>query len=127
LEEAKRLGVGERIIFLHDVSFADLPALYQGARVFVYPSIFEGFGIPIVEALESSIPVIAATGSCLSEAGGPGSIYVNPLDEEELAEQLNKVLTDGELRAGMIASGKEYVAQFEPKVIAEKLKRAYEI
>jgi glycosyltransferase involved in cell wall biosynthesis len=126
LEEAQRLGVGERIIFLHDVSFADLPAIYQGARIFVYPSIFEGFGIPIVEALESSVPVIAATGSCLSEAGGPGSIYVNPLDEGELAEQLKKVLTDGELRTRMIASGKNYIEQFEPKAIAEKLLRIYQ-
>ena len=87
----------------------------KGAQVFVYPSIFEGFGIPIVEALESSVPVIAATGSCLSEAGGPGSIYVNPSDEGELAEQLKRVLTDGELRTRMIASGKKYIEQFEPK------------
>ena len=70
VEEAGRLGVGEKITFLHNVSFADLPAIYQGAQIFVYPSVFEGFGIPIVEALESSVPVIAATGSCLSEAGG---------------------------------------------------------
>jgi len=127
LEEAQRSGLGERIIFLHNVSFADLPAIYQGAQVFVYPSIFEGFGIPIVEALESSVPVIAATGSCLSEAGGPGSIYVNPSDEGELAEQLKKVLTDGDLRTRMIASGKNYIGQFEPKVIAEKLLTAYKV
>lgn len=126
-EEAGRLGVGERITFLHNVSFADLPAIYQGARIFVYPSIFEGFGIPIVEALESSVPVIAATGSCLSEAGGPGSIYINPSDEGELAEQIKKVLTDNELRTRMIASGKNYIEQFEPKVIAEKLLSIYKI
>jgi len=124
-EEAGRLGVGEWITFLHNVSFADLPAIYQGARIFVYPSIFEGFGIPIVEALESSVPVIAATGSCLSEAGGPGSIYINPSDEGELAEQLKKVLADNELRTRMIASGKNYIEQFEPKVIAEKLLTTY--
>ena len=126
MEEAGRLGVGERITFLHNVPFADLPAIYQGAQVFVYPSVFEGFGIPIVEALESSVPVIAATGSCLSEAGGPGSIYVNPSDEAELAEQLKKVLTDNELRTRMIASGKKYIEQFEPKVIAEKLLSVYQ-
>ena len=126
-KKQRRLGVGERITFLHNVSFADLPAIYQGAQIFVYPSIFEGFGIPIVEALESSVPVIAATGSCLSEAGGPGSIYVNPSDEGELAEQLKKVLTDNELRTRMIASGKKYIEQFEPKVIAEKLLSAYKI
>jgi glycosyltransferase involved in cell wall biosynthesis len=127
IEEAARLGVEDRITFLHNVPFADLPAIYQGAQIFVYPSVFEGFGIPIVEALESSVPVIAATGSCLSEAGGPGSIYINPSDEGELAEQLKKVLTDAELRTRMIADGKKYIEQFEPKVIAEKLLKAYEI
>jgi glycosyltransferase involved in cell wall biosynthesis len=125
-EEAARLGVGERITFLHNVPFSDLPAIYQGARIFVYPSVFEGFGIPIVEALDSSVPVIAATGSCLSEAGGPSSIYVNPSDEGELAQQLKKVLTDSELRTRMIASGKNYVKQFEPKVIADKLMSVYQ-
>jgi glycosyltransferase involved in cell wall biosynthesis len=125
IEEAQRLGVGEKIIFLHNVSFADLPAIYQGARVFVYPSIFEGFGIPVVEALESSVPVIAASGSCLSEAGGPGSIYVNPTDAAELTEQLEKVLTDNALCARMVAHGKEYIEQFAPKVISEKLLEVY--
>ncbi|HYI76906.1 MAG TPA: glycosyltransferase family 1 protein [Chryseolinea sp.] len=125
IEEAQRLGVGEKIIFLHNVSFADLPAIYQGARLFVYPSIFEGFGIPVVEALESSVPVIAASGSCLSEAGGPGSIYVNPTDAAELTEQLEKVLTDSTLCARMIAHGKGYIEQFAPKVISEKLLEVY--
>ena len=125
VEEAGRLGVGERITFLHNVPFADLPAIYQGAQIFVYPSVFEGFGIPIVEALESSVPVIAATGSCLSEAGGPGSIYVNPSDEEELAQQLKKVLTDEHLRQQMILSGKKHLAQFEPGVISRQLNNIY--
>jgi glycosyltransferase involved in cell wall biosynthesis len=125
LEEAQRLGVGGKVIFLHDVSFTDLPAIYQGASVFVYPSIFEGFGIPIVEALESDVPVIAATGSCLSEAGGPGSIYVSPSDEQELARNLKNVLTDKALRSRMVDNGKKYIAQFEPTVIAEKLLDIY--
>ena len=125
IEEAQRLNVSEWIQFLHNVSFADLPAIYQGAQVFVYPSFFEGFGIPIVEALESSVPVIAATGSCLSEAGGGGSIYVDPENETELAVQLQRVLTDGQLRMEMISTGKKYISQFEPRVIAEKLMSVY--
>ena len=126
LEEAQRLGVGAKIIFLHNVSFVDLPAIYQGADVFVYPSIFEGFGIPIVEALESSVPVIAATGSCLSEAGGPDSMYVDPGDDAALATQLKNVLTDSALRATMIAGGKNYIRHFEPAAIAEKLFDIYQ-
>jgi glycosyltransferase involved in cell wall biosynthesis len=123
--EAQRLGVIERIIFLHDVSFADLPAIYQGATLFVYPSLFEGFGIPIVEALESSVPVIAATGSCLEEAGGAGSIYVNPRDADELARQITRVMQDSQLRAEMIAAGKQHIAQFTPQQVTKKLLAIY--
>jgi glycosyltransferase involved in cell wall biosynthesis len=121
IHEARRLGISEQIIFLHGVSFTDLPAIYQGAQVFVYPSLFEGFGIPIVEALESSVPVIASTGSCLSEAGGSYSIYVNPNDEAELAHWLSRVLSDVSLRKQMISKGKKYIEQFESEVIAQKL------
>ncbi len=123
VEEAGRLGVGERITFLHNVPFADLPAIYQGAQIFVYPSVFEGFGIPIVEALESSVPVIAATGSCLSEAGGPTQFMSILPTKQNWRNNLKRVLTDSELRTQMIANGKKYIEQFEPKVIAEKLLR----
>jgi glycosyltransferase involved in cell wall biosynthesis len=126
IEDAHREGVSELLIFLHGVSFEDLPAIYQGARVFVYPSIFEGFGIPIVEALESSVPVISTTGSCLSEAGGPGSVYVNPHDPRGLADQIQKILSHEEIRKQMIDLGKQHVKLFEPKVIAEKLMSVYE-
>lgn len=125
IEAAKSLGVSPWIIFLHDVSFADLPAIYQGARVFVYPSFFEGFGIPIVEALASSVPVIASTGSCLTEAGGPGSIYINPGSDEELADQLEKVLSDANLRNQMISQGKKFIKHFDPDVIAETMIGVY--
>ena len=70
----------ERVHIISNVPFDDLPAFYQLAEIFVYPSRFEGFGIPIIEALYSGIPVVAATGSCLEEAGGPDSIYVHPDD-----------------------------------------------
>lgn len=126
IETAHRAGVIEWLIFLHGVSFEDLPAIYQGSRLFVYPSIFEGFGIPIVEALESSIPVISTTGSCLSEAGGPGSVYVNPHDPRELADQIQKILSHEEIRKQMIDLGKQHVKMFAPKVIAEKLMSVYQ-
>jgi glycosyltransferase involved in cell wall biosynthesis len=69
--------------------------------------------------------VIASTGSCLSEAGGPGSIYVNPSSEEELADQLEKVLSDANLRNQMIAQGKKFIKQFDANVIAEKVIGVY--
>jgi glycosyltransferase involved in cell wall biosynthesis len=125
VEEAHRLGVEKWISFLHNIPFADLPAIYQGAQIFVYPSIFEGFGIPLVEALESSVPVITSTGSCFKEAAGAGSIYVDSNSEEELAFQLKWVLEDETLRKQMVIAGKEHITQFEPNVIAGNLNSIY--
>ena len=125
MEAAQRARVSERVKFLHDVSFVDLPAIYQGAQVFVYPSKFEGFGIPIVEALESSVPVIAATGSCLREAGGPGSIYVDPNDAQALAAQIQNVLHDEVLRSKLVSEGTKYMERFQPATIAKQLAYIY--
>jgi glycosyltransferase involved in cell wall biosynthesis len=122
---AKEAGISDWIIMLHNVAFEDLPGVYQGAKVFVYPSLFEGFGIPIVEALESEVPVISATGSCLEEAGGPGSIYINPASEEELAYHLKNVLRDDNLRNQMTVSGKRFVSKFQPEVISQELIEIY--
>ena len=80
----------ERVHIISNVPFDDLPAFYQLAEIFVYPSRFEGFGIPIIEALYSGIPVVAATGSCLEEAGGPDSIYVHPDDIKGMADASNR-------------------------------------
>lgn len=115
----------KRVIFLEKVPFEDLPLIYQGASIFIYPSRIEGFGIPIVEALTSRIPVIAATGSCLEEAGGPESIYIHPDNEIALAEAINKVSNDIILREKMITEGLEYVKNFSDERIAENLMNVY--
>lgn len=124
--EIERLGLQERVIFLKDVSFLDLPGIYQPARVFVYPSLYEGFGIPIIEALYSGVPVIAATGSCLEEAGGPDSIYVNPQDVEGFAAALNKLLQAPEICKQMVDKGLKFVQKFDNKVIASQVMAYYE-
>src|SRR5690606_14636952 len=62
-----------KVVFLHNVSFEDLPAIYKMAHVFIYPSYFEGFGIPIIEAQQMGVPVITSTGSAFQEAGGYGA------------------------------------------------------
>lgn len=85
-------GLGERVHIISNVPFNDLPAFYQSAEIFVYPSRFEGFGIPIIEALYSGIPVVAATGSCLEEAGGPDSIYVSRMISPDWLMHLNKYI-----------------------------------
>lgn len=119
-------GLSGRVKLLHGVSFADLPALYQSASVFIYPSFFEGFGIPVLEALRSKVPVIAATGSCLEEAGGPGSLYVDPHDAEGLAEKIDRIVSDAALRREMIETGLAYSENFAPQVLSERLMNVYE-
>jgi len=123
--EIERLDLSSRIIFLKDVSFSDLPAIYQLARVFVYPSFYEGFGIPILEALYSGVPVVAATGSCLEEAGGPDSLYVNPDDHEDLAASLQLVLKDENRRLMMIEKGLQFARRFDQAKISAKLESYY--
>lgn len=124
--EIERLGLQSRVIFLKDVSFKDLPGIYQLAKVFVYPSLYEGFGIPIIEALYSGVPVIAATGSCLEEAGGPNSIYIDPQDHTALASKLNNLLISLDSRRKMVDQGLKFVQKFNNEVIAAQLMAYYE-
>ncbi len=125
-EFIKQNGLEKRVHFLKNIPFKDLPAIYQQAGLFIYPSEFEGFGIPIVEALHSGIPVIAATGSCLEEAGGPGSVYVDPKDDAGLAANINMLLQNPEKRQNMIHAGKEHLKQFADEVTAQKLIHLYQ-
>ncbi len=119
-------GLEKRVHMLHDVAFDDLPAVYQMAEVFVYPSYYEGFGIPIIEALHSGVPVIAAEGSCLEEAGGPDSIYIDPDMPDDITIAVNQILQNPELRQRMVQAGKAYVQRFSDKVQARQLLQLYQ-
>ena len=121
----KQNKIESQVKILSNIPFKELPAFYQMATTFVYPSFFEGFGIPLLEALNCGTPSIGATGSCLEEAGGPHSLYVNPNNAEELAHAIERTITDFELREKMITEGKKYALQFEKAVIAKKLLRVY--
>ena len=118
-------GLGDRIHIIHNLKFGDLPVMYHMAEAFVYPSRFEGFGIPIVEALSAGVPVIAATGSCLEEAGGPCSLYVDPDDVAGMTAAMKRVLSDADLRREMIEAGKAYVVRFDPKRLADEMNAVY--
>lgn len=118
-------GLSDRIHMIHNLKFGDLPVLYHMAEAFVYPSRFEGFGIPIVEALSAGVPVIAATGSCLEEAGGPRSLYVDPDDVAGMVAAMKRVLGDADLRREMIEAGKAYVVRFDPKRLADEMNGVY--
>jgi glycosyltransferase involved in cell wall biosynthesis len=117
--------LGNQVALLQNVSFLDLPSIYQSANLFVYPSFFEGFGIPILEALYSKTPVIAATGSCLEEAGGPNSIYVDPKNSDELAQQIDRVIENGELQLEMKEKGFEYAQNFTSEKQAKAVLGVY--
>jgi glycosyltransferase involved in cell wall biosynthesis len=119
-------GVKPRLHILDNVPLNDLPAIYRSAALFVYPSFFEGFGIPVIEALNSGIPVIAATGSCLEEAGGPASVYVDPHDDAALAEKIMNILNDKNLAKKMIDAGRIYAERFSEKSIAEETMNIYQ-
>ncbi len=118
-------GNASRLRMISGVPFRLLPALYQMADVFVYPSRFEGFGIPILEALVSGTPAIGCTGSCLEEAGGADSLYVSPDDEQGLANAISSVLNDNEQRSKMVESGHRYAENFRQKALTDKLIEVY--
>ncbi|WP_316832233.1 glycosyltransferase family 1 protein [Pedobacter aquatilis] len=124
-KEIQQLGLNGRIIFLQNIPFSDLPGIYQLAKLFVYPSFYEGFGIPIIEALYSGIPTIAATGSCLEEAGGPDSIYISPDNADELSAAINHVLSSTALQEHMKRKGLEFVQKFNSPVVTEQLINCY--
>lgn len=114
------------VYFLHNVTMEDLPCFYQHARVFVYPSFYEGFGIPILEALVSETPVITSIGGCFAEAGGQGAVYVDPKSTEELAGALRSILNDSGQRKRMIDAGLKHAEKFKDENIARAYMEVYQ-
>lgn len=122
---AEELGVASRIVVRHDIPFSMLPAVNQMAEAICYPSRYEGFGIPILEGLESRRPVVAATGSCLEEAGGDAAIYVNPDSPLEMAEALSSILSGKAPTDSMIEKGKIHASKFNTAEMAGKIMDVY--
>ena len=120
--EIRKLGLGNRIHFLQGVPNTLLPAVYRQAEAFIYPSWYEGFGVPVIEAIQSGLPVVAATGSCLEEAGGPDSLYVDPDDADGAAAA---VLSAMENRTGMVERSRHYVRRFENQDVASQVLEVY--
>ncbi len=114
-----------QVFFLTRVPDAELAVLYQMAQVMVYPSIFEGFGLPVAEAQASGCPVITSNSSSLPEAGGVAAIYINPEKPAEIGHAIENLLADQTLRESLIAKGKINAQRFTPENYALQIKKLY--
>ena len=108
----ERLCLGDRTQKLGYVQQEDMPALYNLADAYVYPSLYEGFGLPVLEAMQCGCPVVASNTSSIPELAGHAALLVDPLDTTALFEAIYKVLTDKELRKKLISSGFKQAAKF---------------
>lgn len=109
------------------IDSVSLKQLYAQATLFLYPSFYEGFGLPVVEALLSGCPVLTSNTSSLPEAGGPDSLQTDPRNIEEIRDGIVRILTDDSLRKQMIEGGRQYALdKFHPETIAGQLANIYE-
>lgn len=116
----------QRVFFLSDVNMQQLAIVYQLAFAFCYPSIYEGFGIPIIEALFSGTPVISNIEGCFAEAGGPQSFYISCFDAPAMAKVIHELLQDAALYQHTVAAGMDYARQFMDEPIAGQWAQLYE-
>jgi glycosyltransferase involved in cell wall biosynthesis len=112
LKAPEKYKVSERVLFLDYVSDEDLPQFYKNAKVFVLPSLYEGFGLPVLEAMRYDCPVVTSNVSSLPEAGGDAALYFDPTDVGDIKNKIETVLTDDKLREKMIEKGKIHYKKF---------------
>ena len=121
------LGIESKIIWIDNLrDNTQLQCIYAAAKILIYPSHYEGFGLPVAEALLSKTPVITSNRSSLPEAGGPDSIYIDPNDSEHLSSAISSVLADEDLRQSMIDHGYAYALEtFSPEKLTQQLITCY--
>ena len=119
-------GMESRFILPENVDSSTLLQLYRHAELFVYPSFYEGFGLPVVEAQLCGCPVVTSNVSSLTEAGGPFSLQADPTNVEEICSHMVSLLTDSELRARLVSGARDYAMNtFHPSVLAMELMKCY--
>ncbi|MCK5347134.1 MAG: glycosyltransferase family 4 protein [Candidatus Heimdallarchaeota archaeon] len=116
----KNNGLENEILFPGRVTMDELFCLYQGATAFVFPSLYEGFGLPVLEAMASETPVISSNTSSIPEVAGDAAILVDPLDEKAIAEAMLRIHDDSNLSNSLIQKGRARAEQFTWKKTAEK-------
>jgi glycosyltransferase involved in cell wall biosynthesis len=125
LDRIQALDLADRVHLIGYVADEDLPALYNLAQAFAQPSLYEGFGIPILEAMACGVPVVAADNSSLPEAAGDAGLLVDAEDSEALAHALYRALSDSQQRGRMIDRGRAWASQFTWQRAAEALYNTY--
>ena len=126
LRSLKDSDIGESIVLTGYVPESDLPALYSGARCFIYPSYFEGFGLPPLEAMKCGAPVIVGNKTSLPEVVGDAALMIDPFDVNDMAAAIKRVITDSDLRADLRVKGLERAKQFDWKETARQTLAVYE-
>lgn len=128
LEAPKKFGVENKVKFLDFVPDEDLPLFYKNALCFVLPSLYEGFGLPVLEAMQYGCPVITSNVSSLPEAGGDAALYVDPKDVSDIADNLRLMIEKPQLREEFIEKGYKQVNKFSwEKTAKETLKVLEEV
>jgi glycosyltransferase involved in cell wall biosynthesis len=126
IDKAKALGLEDRVRFLGYVPRQDLPNLYRGAAVFVYPSLLEGFGLPVIEAMACGTPVITSNNSALREVAGDAALLVDPLDVQEIARAMGRFALEPSERAEFGKRGVQRAAEFSWEATAQLTLNAYQ-
>lgn len=127
METVDRLNLRDQVVFLHFVPFCDMPVLYNLATVIVYPSLFEGFGIPLVEAMNVGLPIVCSDRTSIPEIAGDAGIYFNPDNTEDIAEKIYQIWKDESLRNSLIERGFERAKMFTWENGLKKTVEAYRI
>ena len=115
-----------RVKILSELKIKEIAAFYQSAQIMIYPSKFEGFGLPIIEALFSKTPIITSKGGCFNEAGGPKTKYINPMSVNDIYKAILEIQNSLEIQKEMKEEGYNYVQKFTHKKVAKRLMEVYE-
>lgn len=126
LEEVNQQGLTGRVHFLGFVEDKDLPALYSQATLFLFPSLYEGFGLPPLEAMACGVPVVLSNASCLPEVGGQAALLLSPHDPAGWQNAIHRLLLDTDRRTKMIAAGYRQARQFRWAKAANQLRQLYQ-
>jgi len=120
-----RAGVRERVVLAGGISDAGRRALLEKAALLAYPSIYEGFGFPVLEAMTAGVPVVAARAGSIPEVSGDAALLFEPTNEHDLAREMDRVLTDDAIRSELVARGRDRVHAFSWDHTARALASCY--